>query len=111
MQMAKRETLESKLNELRSTTSTSSSEEIESTVKQINKVSQLRPFHYSHQGSLAYIGSDKAIADLPFFNGNFASGGVATYLFWRSAYVSNLFSLRNRFLVVNDWFKVKMFGR
>lgn len=29
----------------------------------------------------------------------------------RSAYVSNLFSLRNRFLVMNDWFKVKLFGR
>ncbi|KZP03145.1 hypothetical protein FIBSPDRAFT_879705 [Athelia psychrophila] len=29
-----------------------------------------RPFRYSHQGSLAYIGSGKAIADLPFFNGN-----------------------------------------
>ncbi|PPQ90158.1 hypothetical protein CVT25_012469 [Psilocybe cyanescens] len=70
-----------------------------------------RPFHYSHQGTLAYIGSDKAIADLPFMNGNFASGGVATYLFWRSAYLSTLFSLRNRTLVATDWLKVKLFGR
>jgi len=37
--------------------------------KKMAKV-KLRPFHYSHQGSLAYIGSDKAIADLPFMNGN-----------------------------------------
>ena len=37
--------------------------------KQLSKV-KLRPFDYSHQGSLAYIGSDKAIADLPFMNGN-----------------------------------------
>jgi NADH:ubiquinone reductase (non-electrogenic) len=44
--------------------------EIEGVVKQINKASKLRPFHYSHQGSLAYIGSEKAIADLPFLNGN-----------------------------------------
>ena len=83
-----------------------------------------------------YIGSDKAIADLPFMNGNvsffyfwiplfnvitykkklppsyqFASGGVATYLFWRSAYLSTLFSLRNRTLVATDWLKVKLFGR
>ncbi|KAG8957931.1 NADH:ubiquinone oxidoreductase, partial [Tulasnella sp. 425] len=43
-------------------------EEIESIVKQLNKASKLRPFHYSHQGSLAYISSDKAIADLPFMN-------------------------------------------
>lgn len=32
--------------------------------------SKIRPFQYSHQGSLAYIGSEKAIADLPFMNGN-----------------------------------------
>lgn len=31
---------------------------------------KIMPFHYSHQGSLAYIGSEKAIADLPFMNGN-----------------------------------------
>lgn len=43
------------------------------------RASSIRPFHYSHQGSLAYIGSDKAIADLPFLNGNLAAGGLATY--------------------------------
>ncbi|KDN34951.1 hypothetical protein RSAG8_12002, partial [Rhizoctonia solani AG-8 WAC10335] len=111
-QIAKKEKLENRLAVLRSGAHTEETErEIESVVKQINKASKLRPFQYSHQGSLAYIGSDKAIADLPFLNGNFASGGVATYLFWRSAYLSNLFSLRNRFLVINDWLKVKIFGR
>ncbi|THH32192.1 hypothetical protein EUX98_g1987 [Antrodiella citrinella] len=79
--------------------------------KQLEKVSKLKPFEYSHQGSLAYIGSDKAIADLPFSTGNLATGGVATYLFWRSAYLSNLFSLRNRTLVASDWLKTKIFGR
>jgi len=79
--------------------------------KQLTKLENPRPFHYSHQGSLAYIGSDRAIADLPFMNGNFATGGVATYLFWRSAYLSTLFSLRNRTLVATDWIKVKLFGR
>jgi len=109
-QLAKKEKFEEKLRELRSSPD-SSPEAIEATVKYINKQSKLRSFHYSHQGSLAYIGSDKAIADLPFLNGNLASGGVATFLFWRSAYVSNLFSLRNRVLVINDWLKVKLFGR
>lgn len=33
-----------------------------------------RPFHYSHQGTLAYIGSEKAIADLPFMNNNVSDG-------------------------------------
>ncbi|EIW75954.1 NADH dehydrogenase [Coniophora puteana RWD-64-598 SS2] len=78
--------------------------------KQLDRV-KLKPFQYSHQGSLAYIGSDKAIADLPIFGRNWASGGVATYLFWRSAYLSTLFSLRNRTLVASDWLRVKLFGR
>lgn len=46
-----------------------SPEEKSATEKQISKI-KIRPFNYSHQGSLAYIGSDKAIADLPFMNGN-----------------------------------------
>ncbi|KAI0300101.1 NADH dehydrogenase [Multifurca ochricompacta] len=83
----------------------------ESLEKQFTKAENLRPFHYSHQGSLAYIGSEKAIADLEFFHHKFASGGVATFLFWRSAYLSTLFSLRNRVLVATDWLKVKLFGR
>lgn len=42
-------------------------------------------FSYSHWGSLAYIGGDSAIADLPY---DIRSGGKLTYLFWRSAYLS-----------------------
>ncbi|KAG0304433.1 NADH:ubiquinone oxidoreductase [Dissophora globulifera] len=72
---------------------------------------KITPFEYSHQGSLAYIGSDKAIADLPFLNGNVSVGGVATYVFWRSVYISNMFSFRNRFLVAGDWMKSRVFGR
>lgn len=59
----------------------------------------------------SYVGSDKAIADLPFGPGNLASGGVATYAFWRSAYISNLFSGRNRALVITDWLKKTAMGR
>ncbi|KAG6830585.1 hypothetical protein H0H87_007582 [Tephrocybe sp. NHM501043] len=118
VQMAKKDTLEQKLVSLETERLNASTEEdrkrigdeIEAAKGQMAKV-KLRPFHYSHQGSLAYIGSEKAIADLPFMNGNVASGGVATFLFWRSAYLSTLFSLRNRTLVATDWIKVKLFGR
>ncbi|KAG0008496.1 NADH:ubiquinone oxidoreductase [Entomortierella chlamydospora] len=72
---------------------------------------KITPFEYSHQGSLAYIGSDKAIADLPFLNGNVSVGGVATFVFWRSAYISTQFSFRNKFLVMGDWLKSTVFGR
>lgn len=42
--------------------------EVEGLKKQLERTEKLRPFHYSHQGSLAYIGNEKAIADLVFFN-------------------------------------------
>ncbi|KAK7040801.1 NADH:ubiquinone oxidoreductase, partial [Paramarasmius palmivorus] len=134
-QLAKKDNLEAKLIKLQQEGTTAAdperkaeiSQALETAEKQMSKV-KLRPFHYSHQGSLAYvlsmvdedfgsnfddryIGSDKAIADLPFANGNIATGGVATFLFWRSAYLSTLFSLRNRVLVANDWIITKIFGR
>nr|KAJ3422095.1 NADH:ubiquinone oxidoreductase [Polyrhizophydium stewartii] len=66
------------------------------------------PFKYEHLGSLAYIGGDRAIADLPI---GVHIGGALTYYFWRSAYLSNLFSMRNRVLVAFDWTKKTVFGR
>ncbi|KAI5811049.1 hypothetical protein DFH27DRAFT_589069 [Peziza echinospora] len=86
--------------------------ELQKKGKALRRVKQLSPFEYSHQGSLAYIGMDRAVADIPYWNGNFATGGGGlTYLFWRSAYISMCFSTRNRVLVIFDWLKVKIFGR
>lgn len=87
--------------------------ELESKTRKLRRSKSLLPFEYSHQGSLAYIGSDKAVADLTFWGqaSNFATGGSLTYLFWRSAYISMCFSTRNRLLVIMDWLKVKIFGR
>ncbi|KAK7208361.1 pyridine nucleotide-disulfide oxidoreductase-domain-containing protein [Myxozyma melibiosi] len=86
--------------------------EIEVKAKALRRTKRLMPFQYTHQGSLAYIGSDRAIADLTFGEGNnMSSSGQMTYLFWRSAYVSMVFSTRNKLLVIMDWLKVKMFGR
>ncbi|KAI5285438.1 NADH:ubiquinone oxidoreductase, partial [Ascosphaera acerosa] len=66
--------------------------EIGSLQRKMRRVSQLGPFQYSHQGSLAYIGKERAVADLTWLSGNIASGGTLTYLFWRSAYLSMCFS-------------------
>ncbi|KAF9239999.1 NDE2, mitochondrial external NADH dehydrogenase [Melanogaster broomeanus] len=114
--IAKRDALEAKLESL-----TESKMEGEDVSKDVDKAAvdikrrvdriKLTPFEYSHQGSLAYIGSDKAIADLPIFGREWSSGGVATYLFWRSAYLSTLFTFRNRMLVAGDWMRAKFFGR
>lgn len=115
--MAKTEALENKISELSSSinvqpgNSAAISREIEEHERQLRRIKDVKPFHYSHQGSLAYIGSEKAVADVTWFNGNVAAAGSLTFLFWRSAYISMCFSTRNRLLVINDWLKSKVFGR
>lgn len=73
--------------------------------KQIGK--PVQPFRYRHYGMLAYVGSGKALADLA----NFKGKGFATWIFWRSAYLTKLVSLKNKMLVLFDWFKTFVFGR
>jgi NADH:ubiquinone reductase (non-electrogenic) len=68
--------------------------EIKELQKRLRRVKQMGPFEYSHQGSLAYIGSEKAVADISWMTGNIASGGTLTYFFWRSAYLSMCFSCK-----------------
>ncbi|KAL8388498.1 hypothetical protein RB595_009206 [Gaeumannomyces hyphopodioides] len=116
--MAKTEAIESRIQDLSSSlnlkpgvNAAEISAEIAEHERKLRRVKDIKPFRYSHQGSLAYIGSDKAVADISWLDGNFATGGRLTYLFWRSAYLSMCFSGRNRILVINDWLKSKLFGR
>jgi len=67
----------------------------------------VEPFHYKHLGMLAYIGGNRALADLNAYKGR----GWATWLFWRSAYLSRIVSMKNKVLVMFDWMKAKVFGR
>ena len=81
--------------------------------KKLVKIEEKLPiFKYNHQGSLAYIGSERAVADLVWGNwSNVTSGGTFTFLLWRSAYIYMCLSAKNQILVVMDWFKVSIFGR
>ena len=65
------------------------------------------PFEYKRMGMLAYVGGNRAVADLP----GVKAGGFITFLFWRSVYFSKLMSLRNRVLVLFDWVKSHVLGR
>lgn len=67
----------------------------------------VRPFRYHHYGMLAYVGSRRALADLATFKGR----GLTTWIFWRSAYLTKLVSIRNKTLVLFDWLKTTVFGR
>ncbi len=76
-------------------------------LKQSLKGKTIGPFHYHHYGMLAHIGSNRALADLATAKGR----GLATWIFWRSAYLTNLVSDKNEILVLFDWLKTFVFGR
>jgi NADH:ubiquinone reductase (non-electrogenic) len=65
------------------------------------------PFRAKDWGMLAYVGSNRALADLATVKGR----GFTTFLFWRSAYLTRLVSWKNKILVLFDWFKTLVFGR
>lgn len=73
----------------------------------IAKDKATKPFKYHDLGMLAYIGGRHALADLP----NVKGKGFTGFLFWRSAYLTRLVSLKNKILVLFDWLKTSIFGR
>ncbi|MCI0448959.1 MAG: FAD-dependent oxidoreductase [Chlorobi bacterium] len=78
--------------------------------KSLNKIikgKNVKPFRYKDLGMLAYIGSHKALANIRQYKGS----GFAAWLFWRSVYITKLVSLKNKVLVLFDWFKTFVFGR
>ena len=68
-------------------------------VSQLNNKPNSKPFRYSDKGSLATIGSSKAIADLGFlkFSGFFA------WLLWLFVHIATLAQFSNRVLVFFQW--------
>jgi NADH:ubiquinone reductase (non-electrogenic) len=67
----------------------------------------VKSFVYKRMGMLAYVGGNRAVADLP----GFKARGFVTFVFWRSVYLSKLVSFRNRILVLFDWVKSHVLGR
>ena len=65
-------------------------------------------FDYVHKGSLAYIGKDAAVADIPGFA---IVKGIAAGLIWKSFETISQVSPRNVLLVAADMVRTKIFGR
>lgn len=75
-----------------------------------NRVARGKPvgvFAYRHMGMMTYIGDRRALLD----SKNIKGRGFVTWLFWRSAYLTKLVSLKNKILVLQDWLKTSIFGR
>ncbi|SOV76284.1 type II NADH:ubiquinone oxidoreductase [Plasmodium sp. gorilla clade G3] len=60
------------------------------------------------KGSLAYIGNDQAVADLPFYE---LKGGRFSSTFWKAVYIQLLLSWKSRFHFFFDFIKTKWYGR
>ena len=68
----------------------------------------VKPFRYRHGGTVAYVGSDQAVMELPTW-GNLK--GYSAGFLWRGWETYRQISFRNQCLVAFDWAKTKLFGR
>jgi NADH dehydrogenase len=59
----------------------------------------MRPFEYRDKGSLATIGRNRAVADLPFWS----FGGFFAWLVWMFVHLMSLVGFRNRVIVFFNW--------
>eukprot|EP01038_Epipyxis_sp_PR26KG_P006467 gene6467-8896_t len=79
---------------------------------QILSNTDAKPFSFLNLGILAYIGSSSAVAQVQLGQSElFKSQGLQAFLLWRSVYLVKQVSTRNRFLVLVDQIKTKLFGR
>lgn len=67
-----------------------------------------KSFEYFHKGSLAYVGGDRAVMDVPLVGP--IMGLFAGYA-WRGFETFSQISFRNQCLVTIDWARTKIFGR
>lgn len=65
-------------------------------------------FDYAHKGSLAYIGKNAAVADIPGFA---IVKGLAAGLIWKSFETLSQVSVRNVLLVMSDMIRTRIVGR
>lgn len=65
----------------------------------MSKNKPLKPFKYFDKGSMATIGRNKAVVDLPFFK---FKGWFAWYV-WMFVHLIMLIGFRNRFVVLLNW--------
>ena len=60
----------------------------------------MKPFHYLDKGSMATIGKDKAVVDLP---GGIHFKGFFAWLVWMFIHILYLIGFRNKLITINNW--------
>ncbi|MEJ8756388.1 NAD(P)/FAD-dependent oxidoreductase [Pontibacter sp. H259] len=69
-------------------------------LERIVKNEPLEKFEYTDKGSLAIIGRNRAVADLP---GNLHFGGFFAWIVWLFVHVMALVGFRNKLVVLSNW--------
>ncbi len=60
----------------------------------------LKPFSYHDKGSMATVGRNKAVVDMP---GNTTFGGFLAWLTWMFVHLFQIIGLRNRVVIFSNW--------
>jgi NADH dehydrogenase len=69
--------------------------------KLVLKNKSLKPFKYNDKGSMAIIGKNKAVVDLP--NPKLHFNGLFAWLIWLFVHLMSLISYRNRIMTFYNW--------
>ncbi len=67
--------------------------------KAIKKKADLKPFKYTDKGSMATIGRNRAVADLPFLK----FSGFIAWLTWMFVHLMAIVGVKNRLLIFINW--------
>ncbi|CAK0752207.1 hypothetical protein CVIRNUC_002128 [Coccomyxa viridis] len=83
---------------------------------QTQRATEQRPewpaFQYHHLGSMALVGGSSAIVELGDANKpHLSMTGFKSWVAWRSAYLTRLGNMRNRFYVMFNWTLTMLLGR
>ena len=69
-------------------------------LKRLLRGETYEPFEYFDKGSLAIIGRNRAVADLP---GNIKLGGFLAWMAWLFVHIYYLIGFRNKLVVISNW--------
>ena len=70
--------------------------------KNLNAIARqkaMKPFHYKDLGSLATIGRNKAVADLPFIK----TQGFIAWILWLVVHLKSILGVKNQLMVLINW--------
>lgn len=68
-------------------------------LERLEKQQVLRPFHYRNLGTLATVGRNKAVADLP----HWKTQGFIAWILWMTVHLRSILGVRNRLEILLNW--------